>query len=30
MPKGKKGKKDELVEPEHDKTWERVGGLDSS
>lgn len=24
MPKGKKGKKDELVEPEHDKTWERV------
>eukprot|EP00892_Ulva_mutabilis_P002347 jgi/Ulvmu1/12112/UM084_0038.1 len=24
MPKGKKGKKDELVEPEHDKTWERA------
>jgi hypothetical protein len=24
MPKGKKGKKEELVEPEHDPAWERV------
>jgi hypothetical protein len=24
MPKGKKAKKDEFTEPDHDKLWERV------